>query len=93
MAIPSMKWHIFNEHDEPLCWDDQALEFDTKESAERFLHSYVDAMYDDRYDEYCQTFGVEFKNCILYYDGGHLNATNKIIVFEEDDWEGHLEDV
>ena len=66
--------------------------FDTKESAERFLHSHVDTMYDS-YEEYCETFGVVIKECIFYYDDGHLNATNKIVVYEEDDWEGHLEDV
>ena len=92
MAIQSLKWHIFNEHNEPLCWDDKALEFDTKESAERFLHSHVDTMYDS-YEEYCETFGITFKECILYYDGGYFNATNKIVVYEEDDWEGHLEDM
>lgn len=92
MAIRTMKWHIFNEHNEPLCWDDKALEFDTKEFAERFLHSHVDTMYDS-YEEYCETFGITFKECILYYDDGYFNATNKIVVYEEDDWEGHLEDM
>ena len=44
-------------------------------------------------EEYCEIFGVVIKECIFYYDDGHLNATNKIVVYEEDDWEGHLEDV
>ena len=92
MGIQSLKWHIFNESNEPLCWDDKALEFNTKESAERFLHSHVDTMYDS-YEEYCETFGVTIKECILYYAGGYLNATNKIVVYKEDDWEGYLKDV
>jgi len=92
MAIQSLKWHIFNESNGPLCWDGKTLEFDTKESAERFLHSYVDTMYDS-YEEYCKAFGVAIKECILYYDGGYLNATNKIVIYGEDDWEGHLENV
>ena len=92
MAPRSMKWHIFNEYNEPLCWDGKALEFDTKASAERFLHSHIDTMYDS-YEEYCKTFGVAIKECIFYYDGGYLNATNKVVVYEEDDWEGHLENV
>ena len=70
----------------------EALEFDTKESAERFLHSRIDTMYDS-YEEYCETFGIIIKECVFYYEGGHLNATNKIIVYDEDDWEGHLENV
>ena len=92
MVIQSLKWHIFNESNEPLCWGDKALEFNTKESAERFLHSHVDTMYDS-YEEYCETFGIIIKECILYYDSGYLNTTNKIVVYGEDDWEGHLEDV
>ena len=92
MGIHSLKGHIFNESNEPLCWCDKALEFNTKESAERFLHSHVDTMYDS-YEEYCETFGITIKECILYYDSGYLNATNKIVVYGEDDWEGHLEDV
>ena len=90
--IRPMKWHIFNEYDEPLCWDDQALEFDTKESAERFLHSHVDSFYDN-FDEYCQTFGVNIKEGILYYDGGYIDCTHKIIKYNEEDNDGELVNV
>ena len=83
MSIKSMKWYIFNDEHEPLCWDGQALEFDTKESAERFLHSHTDIMYDG-YEGYCEAFGVVIKECIFYYDGGYVNATNKIIVYNQD---------
>ena len=92
MAPRPMKWHIFNDENEPLCWDDQALEFDEYDQVLRFLNSYLDAM-GTSLEDYCKAFGVEFKKCIFYYDGGHLDCSHKIVVFGEDDWEGHLEDV
>lgn len=92
MAPRSMKWHIFNENDEPLCWDGQAIEFDEYDQALRFLTSYLEGM-GTSFEDYCNAFGVEFKKCIFYYDDGYLDCSNKIVVFEEDDWEGHLEDV
>lgn len=90
MSIKSMKWYIFNDEHEPLCWDGQALEFDTKEAAERFLHSHTDIMYDG-YEGYCEAFGVVIEECIFYYDGGCVNATNKIVIYDQDG-ENHLED-
>ena len=90
--IRPMKWHIFNEYDEPLCWEDQAMEFDTKESAERLLHSHVDYFYDN-FEEYCQTFGVTIKEGILYYDGGYLDCTHKIVKYNEETDDGELVDV
>lgn len=87
-----MKWHIFNEWNEPLCWEDKTMEFDTKESAERLLHSLVDC-FCDSFNEYCRTFGVTIKECIFYYDGGYINCTNKIVKYNEEDDEGELIDV
>lgn len=92
MAIRPMKWHIFNNENLPLCWDDQALEFDECDQALRFLDSYLNAM-GTSFEDYCKAFGVKFKKCIFYYDGGYLDGSNKIVMFEEDDWEGHLEDI
>ena len=80
----SMKWHIFNNENEPLCWDDNAIEFSTKESAERFLHSYVDTMYDN-FDQYCRDYGIQIKECILFYDGGgYIDCSDKIVAYDDD---------
>ena len=32
-----IKWYIFNSNEEPLCWEDKVLEFDTKEKAEALI--------------------------------------------------------
>lgn len=85
-----MKWHIFDAEDHPLCWNDEAIEFDTEEQAIRFLKSHTDAV-DVDYDEYCQAFGVDIRECIFYYDGGHLDCSNKI-VYIDDEGEDHLVD-
>lgn len=60
----TMKWHIFNrsEEDRPLCWGDKCIEFDTKETAEKFVKSL----------ECAQAY---VKECIMYYDGGYVNLT------------------
>lgn len=57
MAIRPMKWHIFNNENLPLCWDDRALQFDEYEQALRFLNSYLDAM-GTSFEDYCKAFGV-----------------------------------
>ena len=41
MAIRPMKWHIFGPEHEPLCWDGEALEFDTETDAKEFLASAI----------------------------------------------------
>ena len=75
MAIPDMKWHIFNKEKEPLCWEDSELFFDTEKDAKDFLQSANIALED-----------VEIKECIFFYDGGHLNATNLRVMWPEDPW-------
>ena len=59
-----MKFHIFNINDNtPLCWGKEAIEFDTKGEAEQFLLSYPEIARE-----------AYVKECILYYDGGHING-------------------
>ena len=72
-----MKWHIYNEKfpAQPLTWEGAALEFDTKEDAERFIASLP--ITEDNDDTYA-TKGI------LFYDGGYLNATGKIIEYGTD---------
>ena len=69
-----MKWHIYNEKfpAQPLTWDGAALEFDTKEDAERFIVSLPIIEDND---------GAYTTEGILFYDGGYLNATGKIIEY------------
>jgi ribA/ribD-fused uncharacterized protein len=85
------KWYVFNDLNQPLCWDDQALEFDEEQQAERFLQAYCDEM-GASYAEYCKAFGIHIKHCIFYYDGGHLDCSHKIISYS-DDQEGQLIDI
>lgn len=63
------KWHVFNDKDQPLCWDGQAIEFDTEKDAKVFLST---AIYGEikMLDE-----GMRIEERILYYDGGHINLT------------------
>lgn len=74
-----MKWFIYNcEFNEPLCWEGKVLEFDTEEQAKVFLSSIPPVGY-----EHITDTNIEIKNCILYYDGGHLNASGKILIYDE----------
>lgn len=82
MSIRPMKWHIFGPDSEPLCWDDQALEFDTEQDAKEFLASAI-AAEDDR-EFYSMAIVAER---ILYYDGGHLNATNYRVDYDSENCE------
>lgn len=72
-----MKWHIYNEKfpAQPLTWDGAALEFDTKEDAERFIASLPITEDND---------GAYTTEGILFYDGGYLNATGKIMEYDTD---------
>lgn len=79
-----MKYHIYNSTMDvgtPLCIDDAALEFDNYDAAVRFCYS---AQVNTGFD----LTGVMIKEDVLCYDGGYLDATNKII-----DSEGELVDV
>lgn len=61
-----MKWHIYNLANEPLCFSDRALEFDTQADAIEFLQSGKD------FDK--QTLAL--RQDILIYSGSVFNATN-----------------
>lgn len=76
--IKDMKWFIW-ENDEkkhPLCWDDTVLEFDSQEAAARFLESVRNGE-DINYDN------AIIDQAILFWDGGHINATNFEIVCDD----------
>lgn len=71
-----MMWHIYNMTHEPLCWEGGALEFDTREDAEKFLDSIPTSKFEDE-----KPIIVED---ILYYDGGYINASGYIVKFNND---------
>lgn len=61
--IRPMKWHIYQkETNYPCVWDDKAIDFDTKEEAERFAIKYLEE----------EEFYI--KEDILYYDGNYISA-------------------
>jgi hypothetical protein len=68
--VRDMKFHIYNTEHEPLCWNDNALEFDSAEDACDFLRDVDEDLIED-----CVVV-----QDILYYDGGYINATNLRIV-------------
>ncbi len=70
-----MKWHIYNMEHEPLCWDNQALEFDFAEDAHDFLREV---------DELMILEGAIVVQDILFYDGGYINATDLRIQFDDE---------
>lgn len=69
-----MKWYIYNANNMPLYWNEDVLEFDTRDSAERFLESAI------ANHEYLEDF---WTNAVIKADdiivGDVLNATNLII--------------
>lgn len=71
------KWHIWNNSDKeyPLCWNDRALEFDTKDQALEFLHSAIETFSFD--DDFWKNHLID--EDILYYDGGYINASNMVV--------------
>lgn len=64
-----MKWHIYYGEHQPLCWEDQAFEFDTREAAEKLWASIED------YHASMLVDSIIVED-ILYYDGGYINATD-----------------
>lgn len=86
-----MKYHIYNPDGVALYWDEDVLEFDTYESASRFLES------AKANSEHLEDFwtGTKIKEDILFIDGDgtHLNATNLIVDWDYDNDECVLMEV
>lgn len=91
--VRDMKYHIYEtrEYVNPLCWDDKALEFDTIESACRFLCAIFKIVRDTNEENLYQTATI--KQDILYYDGGYLNATNLIVEYDAEECENRLKEI
>ena len=71
--VRDMKWHVYNMEHEPLCWENQALEFDDELDAHDFLRDVDEDLLE----------GCVVVQDILYYDGGYINATDLRIVNDE----------
>ena len=80
-----LKWRIYNKDHHPLCWGGKAINFDTREQAYRFLESYAKADNIDL-DIFCAATGIIIKKDILFYDGGHINLSGKIVIPKDDDY-------
>ena len=72
----NLKYHIYNKDGEPLCWNNQAIDFDDYDSAHDFLLT-AEMLTGNVYEPY------EIKEDILYYDGGHINLTGYIPKWSE----------
>lgn len=79
-----LKWHIINDDDCPLCWDnsnwesDRAIEFESKEEAKEFLKMVLLNYPDFKIN------GAHIVEVILYYDGGYVSgAEAKKMMLEE----------
>jgi hypothetical protein len=75
-----MKWHIYDANNQPLCWEDQALEFDFDSDACEFLNSAISNSEHD-IEFYSE---AEIRQDTLYYDGGYLNATHLRVAWDEE---------
>lgn len=86
-----MKYHIYNTDGIALYWDEDVLEFDTYESAARFLES---AMKNSEHLEDFWT-GTNIQKDILFVNGSgtHLDATNLIVEWDDDNDECVLMEV
>jgi hypothetical protein len=81
------KWHIWQDEEKvnPLCWDEQLLEFDNEQAALDFLRSVRQVVAETVDEEKYITAHV----CggIVYYDTGYLNATNFVVDYDGDECE------
>ena len=83
------KWHIFDGNHCTLRWCDRTAEFDSYESAERFLRSFVEGQ-NMIFKDYCKICGIYYKKSKIILDPDDtvpINLTNKIVKFK-----GHSED-
>lgn len=85
--MTEMKFHIFKQlpdeegvmQEYPMCWDGQAVEFDTEDAAKRFLENCKEnSEHDSGFFE-----DAIIKENILFYDGGHINCENLTVVIDD----------
>lgn len=84
--MDGLKWRIYNKYDKPLCWAGKAINFDTRQQAQRFLESYAKADNIDL-DIFCAAIGIIIKKDILFYDGGHIDLSGKVVIPKDNDFD------
>ena len=84
-----MKWYICNKDQNLLCWAGILLEFDTEDSAKRFLNSYLSQTTYDSPQFYYHIFGVYFIQDEIK-DSVSINATNLKVEISDTKPNGHL---
>ena len=75
------KWHIFNFDNCILRWRNRIAEFDTYESAERFLRTFVESQ-GMIFKDYCKIHGIYYKKNLLIKEPNDtipINLTHKIV--------------
>lgn len=74
MAVRPMTWNIFNkETGQVLTWEEKAIDFASKESAEAFLK--LNGELGDT---------AEVKEGILYYDGGYISESDLVHIWQQE---------
>ena len=67
--MEDMKWYIFSDNAEPLCWGDDCCVFDTEEDAVRFKNALL------KFPQSKDLGNMNIKNCIFFYDFGKRNMS------------------
>lgn len=62
--MEDMRWYIFSDNNEPLCWGDDCCVFDTEEDAVRFKKALL------KLPQGKELGNMNIKNCIFFYDFG-----------------------
>lgn len=67
--MEDMKWYIFSDNNEPLCWGDDCCVFDTEEDAVKFKKALL------KLPQGKELGNMNIKNCILFYDSKKRNMS------------------
>ena len=87
------KYFILNYENEPLCWDESILYFDTEDDAKDFIKSFLITMNrnvpetDDNYvtyEDYIEFFGTQIVSAELEgWEPPYVDATHKRVAMDE----------
>ena len=87
------KYFILNYENEPLCWDESILYFDTEDDAKDFIKSFLITMnrdvpetHDDyvTYEDYVEFFGTQIVSAELEgWEPPYVDATHKCVSVDE----------
>lgn len=67
--MEDMRWYIFSDNNEPLCWDNDCCVFDTEEDAVRFKEAVL------KLPQSKELKNMNIKNCILFCDSKKRNMS------------------